>query len=114
MAGRRRADGPGQTATPALVYDCLLGGKTHYDVDRKAAERLMRVKPDLQANVRANRRFLVRAVQHLPGPEGKITQFLDIGTGIPTSPNVHEVAQAAAPQCRVVYVDNDPVVLLHA
>jgi len=114
MPGRRRADGLGQTATPALVYDCLLGGKTHYDVDRRAAERLMRAKPDLQANAKANRRFLARAVRHLAGPDGGITQFLDIGTGIPTTPNVHEVAQDAAPESRVVYVDIDPVVLLHA
>jgi hypothetical protein len=115
VAEKRRADTlpPGGAANPARIYDYLLGGTTNYDADRRAAERLMSVKPDLRANVRANRAFLGRAVRYLAG-EGGIAQFLDIGTGIPAMNNTHEVAQQVNPASRVVYVDYDPVVLVHA
>jgi S-adenosyl methyltransferase len=97
----------------ARVYDYWLGGKDNYAADREAAEEALAVNPGLRADVRANRGFLARAVRYLAAECG-IRQFLDIGTGIPTANNTHEVAQSVAPQSRIVYVDNDPVVLLHA
>ncbi len=97
---------------PARIYDYLLGGKDNFPADRAAAEAALAAGPEGRAIARANRRFLVRAVRFLA--EAGIRQFIDIGTGIPTSPNVHEVAQTVAPDARVVYVDNDPIVLLHA
>jgi hypothetical protein len=98
---------------PARVYDYLLGGKDNFPADREAAEAGMRANPAGRTPPRENRKFLRRAVQFLAGEAG-IEQFLDIGTGIPTSPNVHQVAQEVAPHARVVYVDNDPIVLAHA
>jgi hypothetical protein len=98
---------------PARVYDFLLGGKTNFAADRAAAEAGMRANPNSLVPPRENRAFLRRAVRFLAGEAG-IRQFLDIGTGIPTSPNVHEVAQSIAPDARIVYVDNDPIVLAHA
>ncbi|MGI5128101.1 SAM-dependent methyltransferase [Pseudonocardia sp. CA-107938] len=98
---------------PARVYDYLLGGKTNYAADRAAAEAGMAANPDSLVPPRTNRAFLRRVVTYL-AQEAGIRQFLDIGTGIPTEPNVHQVAQAAAPDARVVYVDNDPIVLAHA
>jgi S-adenosyl methyltransferase len=98
---------------PARVYDYLLGGKDNYEADRAAAEEGIKANPNSLVPPRENRAFLRRAVSYLAG-EARIDQFLDIGTGIPTSPNVHEVAQAADPRARVVYVDNDPIVLAHA
>jgi len=95
------------------MYDYLLGGKDNYAVDRAAVEEALKVWPDMAFTARANRAFLGRAVRYLAGEAG-IRQFLDIGTGIPTAGNAHEVAQAIAPECRVVYVDYDPVVLAHA
>jgi S-adenosyl methyltransferase len=100
-------------AHPARVYDFWLGGKDNFAADRVVGEKTLEVYPELAEAVRANRRFLARAVRHLVGQAG-IRQFLDIGTGIPTANNTHEVAQAASPDCRVVYVDNDPIVLTHA
>jgi hypothetical protein len=100
-------------AHPARVYDYWLGGKDNFPADRALAEHIMQAIPTMRAMAAANRAFLVRAVRYL-AQEAGIRQFLDIGTGIPTSPNVHEVAQAAAPDARVVYVDNDPIVLAHA
>jgi S-adenosyl methyltransferase len=100
-------------AHPARVYDYWLGGKDNFAADRAAAERVLEAKPEIRDNVRANRRFLARAVRYL-STEGGIQQFLDIGTGIPTANNTHEVAQAVRPEARVVYVDNDPIVLAHA
>jgi SAM-dependent methyltransferase len=100
-------------AHPARVYDYWLGGKDNFPADRALAEHIMQAIPTMRAMAQANRAFLVRAVRYLAGEAG-IRQFLDIGTGIPTSPNVHEVAQAVAPDGRVVYVDNDPIVLAHA
>jgi hypothetical protein len=97
----------------ARVYDYWLGGKDNYAADREAAEEALAVNPGLRADVRANRGFLARAVRYLAAECG-IRQFLDIGTGIPTANNTHEVAQSVAPPSRIVYVDNDPVVLLHA
>ena len=97
----------------ARVYDYWLGGKDNFPADRALAELMIRAVPNMRAMAAANRAFLGRAVRHLVEEAG-VRQFLDIGTGIPTSPNVHEVAQATAPETRVVYVDNDPIVLAHA
>jgi S-adenosyl methyltransferase len=110
-AGRLEFDT--SVAHQARIYDYLLGGKDNYAADRAATEALRAVNPDIDSTVRANRAFLGRAVRYLAADAG-IRQFLDIGTGIPTAGNTHEVAQAAAPQSRVVYVDYDPVVLAHA
>jgi hypothetical protein len=97
----------------ARVYDYWLGGKDNFAADREAAELAIAANPGIRESARANRAFLGRAVRYLAAECG-IRQFLDIGTGLPTVANTHEVAQAVAPECRVVYVDNDPVVLLHA
>ncbi|MEV0997812.1 SAM-dependent methyltransferase [Nonomuraea sp. NPDC050202] len=97
-----------KTPSVARLYDYLLGGKDHFPADRAAAERILEVAPELRAAARANRAFLGRAVRFLAG--AGVEQFLDIGTGLPAPGNVHEVAPAA----RVVYVDRDPVVLVHA
>jgi hypothetical protein len=97
----------------ARVYDYLLGGKDNYEVDRKAGDAAIEAYPHTVSSVRANRAFLTRVVRFLAGEAG-IRQFLDIGTGIPTVGNTHEVAQSVAPEARVVYVDYDPVVLAHA
>jgi hypothetical protein len=98
---------------PARVYDALLGGKDNFAADRAAAEAGMRAFPASRTSVRANRAFLARAVEYLAATAG-ILQFLDIGTGLPSSDNTHEVAQAIEPASRIVYVDNDPIVLAHA
>jgi S-adenosyl methyltransferase len=100
-------------AHPARVYDYWLGGKDNFPADRALAEHIMQAIPTMRAMAQANRAFLSRAVRYLAAEAG-VRQFLDIGTGIPTSPNVHEVAQAVAPDARVVYVDNEPIVLAHA
>jgi len=97
----------------ARVYDYWLGGKDNFAVDRAAGEEALAAFPGLISSVRANRAFLARTVRYLAKERG-IRQFLDIGTGIPASNNTHEVAQSAAPDARVVYVDNDPMVLAHA
>ncbi|GAA3756261.1 O-methyltransferase involved in polyketide biosynthesis [Spinactinospora alkalitolerans] len=101
------------TAHPARIWDYWLGGKDNYAADRETGEQILTALPDMVANARANRAFLARAVRHLVEEAG-IRQFLDIGTGIPAADNTHEVAQSIAPECRIVYVDNDPVVLVHA
>jgi hypothetical protein len=98
---------------PARVYDYLLGGKSNFAADRALAEQMLQATPDLRTAARENRAFLGRAVQYLAGEAG-VRQFLDIGTGLPTANNVHEVAQRIAPESRVVYTDNDPMVLAHA
>src|SRR5271156_6403507 len=90
----------------ARVYDYWLGGKDNFAADRELGERTLQAYPNLVFSVRANRAFLARAVHFLAADTG-ISQFLDIGTGIPTANNTHEVAQSAAPDCRVVYVDYD-------
>jgi hypothetical protein len=97
----------------ARVYDYWLGGKDNFAADRTAGEQAIQAYPDIVYSVRANRAFLARTVRYLAGEAG-IRQFLDIGTGIPTANNTHEVAQDVAPGSNVVYVDNDPVVLTHA
>jgi hypothetical protein len=101
------------TAHIARVYDYWLGGKDNFAADRTAGEEALAAFPGLISSVRANRAFLARTVRYLARERG-IRQFLDIGTGIPASNNTHEVAQSVAPQARVVYVDNDPMVLAHA
>jgi hypothetical protein len=98
---------------PARVYDYLLGGKDNYAADRAAAEAGLRANPNSRIPPRENRAFLRRVVRYLAGEAG-VSQFLDIGTGIPTSPSVHEIAQAIDPRARIVYVDNDPIVLAQA
>jgi hypothetical protein len=98
---------------PARMYDYYLGGKNHFAADREVAEKLLASVPSGRTGARENRAFLGRAVRYLTAEAG-VMQFLDIGTGLPTTNNVHEVAQAAAPSARVVYVDNDPLVLAHA
>jgi SAM-dependent methyltransferase len=110
------ADVPGidtSVAHPARVYDYWLGGKDNFAADREAGELALQAYPQLAQAMRSNRAFLARAVRFLAGEAG-LRQFLDIGTGIPTGDNTHEVAQDAEPSSRIVYVDNDPVVLLHA
>jgi trans-aconitate methyltransferase len=97
----------------ARVYDYWLGGKDNYEVDREAGDRALAAYPGLRRGVRAQRAFLVNVVDHLVRAEG-VRQFIDIGTGIPTANNTHEVAQAADPSTRILYVDNDPTVLTHA
>ena len=100
-------------AHPARVYDYWLGGKDHFEPDRIAAQEVIAVRPTIIRDIRANREFLGRVVRFLAGEAG-IRQFLDIGTGIPSANNTHEVAQSVAPDSRIVYVDNDPIVLAHA
>jgi len=100
-------------AHPARVYDYWLGGKDNFAADRALGDAIMAAVPTIQLMARANREFLGRAARYLAGEAG-IRQFLDIGTGIPTAGNTHEVAQEAAPDARVLYVDNDPIVLTHA
>jgi hypothetical protein len=95
------------------VYAYWLGGKDHYLADRLAAEEVIRRRPQVVAGARANRAFLTRVVAYLAAECG-IRQFLDIGTGLPAPNSTHQVAQAIAPECGVVYVDNDPLVLVHA
>src|SRR6266478_4735338 len=93
-------------AHPARVYNYLLGGKDNFEADREAAGQMIAGGAKVLVGVRANRAFLGRAVRFLAGEAG-IRQFLDIGTGLPTEDNTHEVAQAMAPKSRIVYVDND-------
>jgi S-adenosyl methyltransferase len=97
----------------ARMYDYFLGGKDNFAIDRETAEISLRSWPAVRVSARENRAFLVRAVEYLAGEAG-IRQFLDIGTGLPTANNVHEVAQRIAPHSRIVYADNDPIVLAHA
>ena len=107
-------DSPGfDPAVPsaARIYDYLLGGKDNYAVDRAAAEKVLAVVPDQRRLARANRAFAMRAVAVVAG--AGVRQFIDLGTGIPTSPSVHEVAMRAVPSAHVVYVDHDPVVQAH-
>ncbi|MGH3235266.1 MAG: SAM-dependent methyltransferase [Streptosporangiaceae bacterium] len=128
MSGTERAAGQGQgqgqgqgnrpvidtsVAHSARVHDYWLGGKDNFAADRAAGDAVLQAYPGIVASVRANRAFLARVVRFLAGEAG-IRQFLDIGTGIPAASNTHEVAQSVVPDCHVVYVDYDPVVLLHA
>ncbi len=122
MMAFRAADGDGSRGTRgfdatvanlARVYDYWLGGKDNFEADRIAGEESVAVYPAIRSSVRSNRAFLMRTVSYLADGHG-IRQFLDIGAGLPTAPNTHEVAQSIAPDSRVVYVDNDPMVLSHA
>ncbi len=97
----------------ARIWNYWLGGKDHFAVDRQAGDRVAAMLPIIVTQARADRAFLGRAVRYLAGEAG-IRQFLDIGTGLPTADNMHEVAQRVAPQARIVYADNDPMVLAHA
>ncbi|WP_149264236.1 SAM-dependent methyltransferase [Actinomadura sp. K4S16] len=97
--------------SPARVYDYFLGGKDNFAVDRQHAMEYLSRWPDLVENARQNRAWMVRVVEYLAS-QG-VDQFLDIGSGLPTAPNVHQVAQRSIPDARVVYVDNDPIVLAH-
>ena len=100
-------------AHPARIYNYFLGGKDNFRVDRETAELALAATPQVRDMARQNRAYLQRAVRYLAGEAG-IRQFLDIGTGLPTHGNVHEIAQSVAPDARVVYVDNDPIVLAHS
>ncbi|MDN3353631.1 SAM-dependent methyltransferase [Actinomadura sp. DC4] len=120
MAGKPAAHDPQpqwalDTGVPhtARVWNYFLGGTDNFASDREAAERVAKVNPPILELARASRAFLVRAVRHLTA-EAEVRQFLDIGTGLPTFNNTHEVAQGIAPESRIVYVDNDPLVLVHA
>ncbi len=95
------------------MYDYYLGGKDHYPVDAEAAEKVLAAMPDVRVAAQENRKFIHRVTRYLAGEAG-VRQFLDIGTGIPTEPNLHQIAQEQVPDARVVYVDNDPIVLAHA
>ncbi|WP_017592980.1 SAM-dependent methyltransferase [Nocardiopsis potens] len=115
-------DSPGAARRPVIdssvphsarVWNHWLGGRDNYRVDREVGDRLKEIVPEAVVSARADREFLARSVRHLVEREG-IRQFLDVGTGLPTEDNTHEVAQAADPSCRIVYVDNDPLVLVHA
>ncbi|MDT0469838.1 SAM-dependent methyltransferase [Streptomyces gibsoniae] len=97
----------------ARIWNYWLGGKDNYEVDRAAGDQIRQLHPDIGEYARADRLFLGRAVRHLVDDKG-IRQFLDIGTGLPSADNTHEVAQRIAPETRIVYVDNDPLVLTHA
>ena len=120
MAGE--SAGPGQIAgaygfdpnkpNAARIYDYLLGGKDNFAADRDAAAQLVRALPDAPLAAKANRAFLAAAVRYVAGRG--IGQYIDIGSGLPTSPNVHECARAAVPGARVAYVDHDQVVVAHA
>lgn len=112
MSEPRRPAGADAVPSPARVYDYLLGGKDNYAVDRAVGDRLLAVAPDTRLVARANRAFLQRVVRYLTAEAG-IRQFIDVGTGIPTSPSVHEIARAIDPAAKVVYVDNDPLVKVH-
>jgi len=100
-------------AHSARIWNYWLGGKDHYPVDRRVGDQIAEMFPDIVRLARADRAFLGRVVRHLVGEAG-IRQFLDIGTGLPTADNTHVVAQKVAPACRIVYVDNDPLVLAYA
>jgi hypothetical protein len=109
VADRLRQDMPHS----ARMYDYFLGGKTNYEVDRKAGEAALHRFPAARTAARVNRAFVHRSARFLARDQG-VRQFLDIGTGIPTQPNLHEVVQSEAPGARITYVDNDPIVLVYA
>jgi hypothetical protein len=98
---------------PARMYDYYLGGKDHYEVDKDAAGAVISAFPGIKTCARVNRSFMHRATRYLASEAG-IRQWLDVGTGIPTEPNLHQVAQSVAPDAKIVYVDNDPIVLVYA
>ena len=100
-------------AHTARIWNYWLGGKDNYPIDREVGDQIRQLHPDIGTYARADRLFLGRAVRYLTGEAG-IHQFLDIGTGLPTADNTHQVAQRVTPESRIVYVDNDPLVLVHA
>jgi hypothetical protein len=114
MTTQNPAPGGINTTRPnvARIYDYLLGGKDNFAVDREAAKQLIAASPDMAGIVRDNRSFIGRAIRYLTDEAG-IRQFIDLGGGLPTQTNVHEMAQRVAPDARVVYIDNDPVVWSH-
>ncbi|WP_329454031.1 SAM-dependent methyltransferase [Streptomyces sp. NBC_01497] len=97
---------------PARMYDYYLGGRDNYEIDREAAQRVIDLFPDIVPMARGNRRFMHRAVRYMV--QSGIRQIIDIGTGIPTAPNTHQVAHEVSPEVRVAYVDNDPIVATYA
>ncbi|MCW2884385.1 MAG: hypothetical protein JWL58_1247 [Streptosporangiaceae bacterium] len=111
--GRQRASLDTSVAHTARIWNYWLGGKDNYPADQEVGDQIRAFLPNIVTSARADRAFLTRAVRHLVAEAG-IRQFLDIGTGLPSAGNTHEVAQAIAPECRIVYVDNDPLVLVHA
>ncbi|MDX3231949.1 SAM-dependent methyltransferase [Streptomyces sp. ME19-01-6] len=113
--GRQAALGKIDTSVPhsARIWNYWMGGKDNYEVDRVAGDQYREVAPTIEVMARASRAYLIRTVTHVAGEAG-IRQFLDIGTGLPTYDNTHQVAQRVAPEARIVYVDNDPLVLRHA
>jgi hypothetical protein len=102
-----------EVPSSARIYNYLLGGKDHYPADRMAAEEILKIAPDVRKAALANRAFLRRAVHFLVTDAG-VRQFIEVGAGLPAADNVHDVAQRSAPDARVVYVDTDPVVIVHA
>src|SRR6266545_3051370 len=113
MRGHQAMDLGFDRPHPARVYSYWIGGKDHFQVDRDAGDELAVALPSLPIAARANRGFMVRVVRHLSAAQG-IRQFLDIGCGLPIQPNLHEIVQGIVPASRVVCVDNDPLVLVHA
>jgi hypothetical protein len=109
LANKIRTDVPHS----ARIWNYWMGGKDNYEVDRTAGDAYITVRPDIVTIAKQSRQFLIRTVRFLAGEAG-MRQFLDIGTGLPTMQNTHEVAQRVAPESRIVYVDNDPLVLAHA
>ncbi|MRH90216.1 SAM-dependent methyltransferase [Nocardia sp. SYP-A9097] len=105
-------DNPLDQPHTSRIYDYFLGGKDNYEIDRTAAQEILRAWPHIRAAARVNRQFMHRSTRFLAA--AGVRQFLDIGTGVPTEPNLHQIAQQTAPDSRVVYVDNDPLVLAHA
>ncbi|WSL76076.1 SAM-dependent methyltransferase [Kitasatospora sp. NBC_01266] len=110
--GQEPSDLRPEVPHPARMYDYYLGGKDNFPADRAAAEQVMAISPRVRLSAQANRAFLQRAVRYLA--EQGVKQFLDIGTGIPTAGNTHEIAQKVHPDARVAYLDNDPIVLVHS
>ncbi|HZZ45820.1 MAG TPA: SAM-dependent methyltransferase [Pseudonocardia sp.] len=112
-SGSRLSDDYFRRPSPARVWNYWLGGKDNYPIDREVGDATVTVNPHIPEMARDSRKFLGRAVRHLAGEAG-VGQFLDIGTGLPTEQNTHEIAQVVRPDAKIVYVDNDPVVLAHA
>ena len=113
MGQRQAPEFDSSVPQTARIWNYWLGGKDYFPVDQAVGDQILEAFPAIVENARASRAFLVRAVTYLAGEAG-IRQFLDIGTGLPTADNTHQVAQAVAPESRIVYVDNDPLVLVHA
>ena len=113
-AGRRRAVEPFDLTRPSIarVWDYWLGGKDNFAVDRELAEKMLEVHPPSAQMARENRQFLGRAVRYVA--DCGVRQFIDVGAGLPTAVNTHDIAQEIAPEARVAYVDNDPIVISHA